>query len=116
LTRGLSIFGSMLLMLISVNAVSYQGIALEVAIADKGLALYNQGKYDEAIRLMMRPSDLILKMPRHGSVKARLSIAWASMMRPSGLMTKPSDLILKMPRHGAIKAWLSKAWAGTMKP
>ena len=50
MTRGLNIFVFMLLMLISLNAVSYQGIASEGAIADKGLALYNQGRYDEAIK------------------------------------------------------------------
>ena len=116
MTRGLSIVGSMLLMLISLNAVSYQGIASEEAIADKGLALYNQGRYDEAIKayneaIRLDPEDaeawfgkgsaldslgkydeaikaydeairLILNWPRHGTTKAMLLIAWASMMRP----------------------------------
>ena len=50
MTRGLNIFGFMLLMLISLNAVSYQGIASEGAIADKGSALGSLGRYDEATR------------------------------------------------------------------
>ena len=49
MTQGLTIFGFMLLMLVSLNAVSYQGIASEGAIADKGWALYSLGRYDKAI-------------------------------------------------------------------
>ena len=58
---------------------------------NKGLALKNLGKYDEAIKAQDEPSRSIHNWQQPGTTKEMLSMSRASTMRPSRLMTRPSS-------------------------
>ena len=79
------IYAAFILLLVLMTSAQCQQTAEQWF--DKGLALYNQSKYDEAV---MAYNEAIRLDPQYAAAwsnKGLLSIAWADTMRPSKLMT-----------------------------
>ena len=87
--------------------LSMQGPNIALSLIDKGLALGDQGKFDEAIKAVDEAIKLDPNYAYAWNSRASFSIIRVSTMRPSKALMRPSSWTPIMPMPGTSKASFS---------